>query len=102
MNLILIIIDSLRADHVGINGNSWINTPNLDALGNKSVRFTRAFPESLPTVQFRKAVHNGKRVYPFKNWKPYKPAPIPGWTPLPEEDLTIAEMLQEKATGPGL
>ncbi len=96
MNLILIIVDSLRADHVGINGNTWIKTPNMDKLGSESVRFTRAFPESLPTVQFRKAVHTGKRVYPFRNWTPYKPAPIPGWTPLPEEDVTLAEILQEK------
>jgi arylsulfatase A-like enzyme len=96
MNLVTIIIDSLRADHVGINGNSWIKTPNLDALGRESVRFTRAFPESLPTVQVRKALHTGRRTYPFRNWTPYKPAPVQGWTPLDEKDATLAEILQGK------
>jgi arylsulfatase A-like enzyme len=96
MNLVTIIIDSLRADHVGINGNSWIKTPNLDALGRESVRFTRAFPESLPTVQVRKALHTGRRIYPFRNWTPYKPAPTQGWTPLDEKDATMAEILQGK------
>lgn len=96
MNLVTIIIDSLRADHVGINGNSWIKTPNLDALGRESVRFTRAFPESLPTVQVRKALHTGRRTYPFRNWTPYKPAPTQGWTPLDEKDATMAEILQGK------
>jgi len=96
MNLVMIIIDSLRADHVGINGNPWIKTPCLDQFARDSVRFTRAYPESLPTVQVRRAVHTGKRIYPFRNWKPYKPAPIPGWTPLAETDTTMAEILQGK------
>jgi arylsulfatase A-like enzyme len=96
MNLVTIIIDSLRADHVGINGNSWIKTPSMDALGRESVRFTRAFPESMPTVQVRKALHTGKRVFPYRNWTPYKPAPTPGWTPLNESDATMAEILQGK------
>lgn len=96
MNLVTIIIDSLRADHVGINGNPWIKTPHMDALGRECVRFTRAFPESLPTVQVRKALHTGKRTFPYRNWTPYKPAPTPGWTPLPESDVTMAEILQGK------
>jgi len=50
MNVILIILDSLRADHVGCYGNKWIRTPNLDALAEESVVFTRTFPESLPTI----------------------------------------------------
>jgi arylsulfatase A-like enzyme len=32
MNVILIILDSLRADHVGCCGNRWIRTPTLDGL----------------------------------------------------------------------
>lgn len=55
MNLILIILDSLRADHVGCYGNTWIRTPTLDALADESVVFTRAFPESLPTIPAQRA-----------------------------------------------
>ena len=29
-NVVLVIIDSLRKDHVGAYGNTWIETPNLD------------------------------------------------------------------------
>ena len=97
MNLITIVIDNLRADHVGINGNPEIRTPNLDAFGKESVRFTRAFPESLPTLPVRRALHTGIRTFPFKNWIPYKEWPAtPGWTPIPEDQMTMSEILQEK------
>ena len=36
MNVVLIIIDSLRKDHVGAYGNSWIKTPSLDAFARES------------------------------------------------------------------
>src|SRR5687767_8209250 len=39
MNVILVIIDSLRSDHVGVYGNEWIKTANLDALARDSLRF---------------------------------------------------------------
>ncbi len=30
MNFIIIVSDTLRRDHLGCYGNSWIHTPNLD------------------------------------------------------------------------
>ena len=44
MNVILVILDSLRKDHIGIYGNDRIQTPNLDALAKESLRFGRAYP----------------------------------------------------------
>ena len=58
MNLVLVILDSLRRDHVGCYGNDWIKTPALDALATESIRFTNAYPESLPTVQARQSIYN--------------------------------------------
>ena len=55
MNVIVVIMDSLRKDHVGAYGNDWIQTPNLDALSKESLRFTRAYPESAPTICARRA-----------------------------------------------
>jgi len=43
MNVVLIIIDTLRQDHVGCYGNEWIKTPYLDSLAKESVLFTRAY-----------------------------------------------------------
>ena len=98
MNVVLVILDTLRKDHVGAYGNSWIKTPNLDALANESLRFTRAYPESLPTICARRAIHTGMRTWPFWNWKPPKgdDVVLPGWQPVPEGQPTLAEILQEE------
>ena len=39
-NVILVILDSLRKDHVGAYGNRQMETPTLDALAEESLRFT--------------------------------------------------------------
>jgi arylsulfatase A-like enzyme len=97
MNTVLIIIDTLRQDHVGSYGNSWIKTPNLDALARESVRFTNMMPESLPTLPCRRSVYTGCRVFPFENHQPQKGDFIglsPGWGPIDEDKETLAEILQ--------
>jgi arylsulfatase A-like enzyme len=98
LNVVLVILDTLRKDHVGAYGNSWIKTPNLDALANESLRFTRAYPESLPTICARRAIHTGMRTWPFWNWKPPKgdDVVLPGWQPVPEGQPTLAEILREE------
>lgn len=96
MNVILVILDSLRKDHVGVYGNDWIQTPTLDALSKESLRFTRSYPESIPTIPARRALHTGIRTWPFRNWIPQKgetffPA---GWQRIPEDQVTLSETLK--------
>jgi arylsulfatase A-like enzyme len=95
VNVILIILDSLRKDHIGVYGNDRIQTPNLDALAEESLRFTRAYPESLPTLCARRAIHTGMRTWPFRNFvrlpgETFQPA---GWQPIPEVQTTVSEIL---------
>jgi arylsulfatase A-like enzyme/Tfp pilus assembly protein PilF len=52
LNVVLITIDTLRADHVGCYGYKQIKTPNIDGLAADGVRFERAFavvPVTLPS-----------------------------------------------------
>ncbi len=52
LNVVLITIDTLRADHVGCYGYKQIKTPNIDALAGDGARFERAFavvPVTLPS-----------------------------------------------------
>jgi arylsulfatase A-like enzyme len=95
INVVLVIVDSLRKDHVGTYGNDWIQTPNLDALAEESLRFTRAYPESLPTICARRAIHTGFRTFPFLD-RPSEQqnAPAYGWLPIPREQATLAETLE--------
>lgn len=95
-NVVVVILDSLRKDHVGAYGNSWIKTPNLDALARDSLRFTRPYPESLPTLCARRAIHTGFRTWPFRDWHPPKDDDVwrYGWQPIPEGQTTLAEILK--------
>ena len=96
MNAILIMLDSLRADHLGCYGNTWIHSPAIDALAKESIRFSRANPEALPTIPARRAVHTGLRTFPFDNWVPEKGASSHryGWQRIPDEQVTLAEVLK--------
>ncbi len=67
-NVILIMLDSLRRDHVGAYGNDWIETPNIDALASEGVRFMNAYPEALPTIPVRRAMHTGMRTFPCRDY----------------------------------
>ncbi len=95
MNLILVVIDSLRADHLGCYGNSWIKTPNFDAFAKESVLFERCHPESLPTIPMRRCLHTGNRLFPFRDWqtKAGDTVTTPGWAPFRETDTTLSEIL---------
>ena len=95
MNVILVIIDTLRRDHLGAYGNDRMRTPTLDDLAKESLRFTRPYPESLPTICARRAIHTGMRTWPFRD-RPLeqKVAPVPGWLPIPWWQPTLAETLK--------
>ena len=95
-NVVLIIMDSLRKDHLGVYGNQRIETPNLDALAKESLRFTRAYPESAPTICARRAIHTGLRTWPFKDWRRYKGVDVglQGWQPIPNDQVTLAETMR--------
>lgn len=94
-NFVVIILDTLRAADVGCYGNEYIQTPHMDALARQSVRFSRAYPESLPTIPVRRALHTGRRAYPFRNYKHLKWGTVclPGWQPIDEAEDTLAENL---------
>ncbi|MDR7463166.1 MAG: sulfatase [Armatimonadota bacterium] len=98
MNVTLIIADTLRADHLGCYGNPWIRTPTLDHLATESIVFTRAYPEVLPTIPVRRTLHTGRRTFPCRDWFPRKgdTVRVPGWQPIPEEEVTLAEILQHE------
>jgi hypothetical protein len=92
-NVILIILDSLRRDHLGAYGNVQMKTPTLDTLAEEGLRFTRPYPDAMPTIPARRAIHTGMRTLPFKAH----------WAPIPQEQTTLAEILKKRrATTPRL
>lgn len=88
-NLLLVIVDSIRADHLGSYGRRNAHTPNLDALARDSLRFTSVYPEAFPTGPARATIYGGRRIFPFADWTappPDMPA-TPGWQDIPVQNL---------------
>jgi len=48
-DIVLVTVDSLRADHVGWHGYNRPTTPNLDGLADGATRFTEAFAHACST-----------------------------------------------------
>ena len=94
-NIVVVVSDTLRTAHLGCYGNRQIHTPNLDAFARRAVRFTRAYPESLPTIPMRRTLHTGRRAYPFRDYRPVKwdIVYLPGWQPIDNAEDTLAENL---------
>jgi len=82
MNVLCIISDTVRRDHLGCYGAKQIHTPCLDRLAADSVVFDRAYSGSFPTVPCRAELFTGRFVFPYLDWGP-----------LPADEVTTAEAL---------
>jgi len=88
-NLLVVTIDTLRADHVGAYGYEAASTPTLDALAERGVRFTNATSSVPLTGPSHATIFTG--VYP----------PVHGvrdnvFFPLDGSHTTLAERLQAR------
>ena len=64
-NVVLITIDTVRADHVGCYGATNVQTPTLDALAHDGIVFERAISQVPLTWPSHAAILTG--TYPFQN-----------------------------------
>jgi arylsulfatase A-like enzyme/Tfp pilus assembly protein PilF len=88
-NLLLISLDTLRADHVGCYGYAAAETPRLDALARSGLRFetaTTVVPLTLPA-------HSSLMTGTFPAWHGVRDN---GGFYLGDEQVTLAEVLHEK------
>ncbi|NOZ21680.1 MAG: sulfatase-like hydrolase/transferase [Planctomycetes bacterium] len=72
MNVILLVVDTLRYDHLGCNGNDWIRTPNLDRFAAEATVFDNSYTGSYPTIPHRTDVISGQYGAPFHEWLPLR------------------------------
>ena len=93
-NVVLIVVDTLRADHVGAYGGR-ARTPNIDALAARGLRFTRFYPEAMATVPARRSILTGRRVWPFRGWHEWPGLmSTPGWQPIADPASTFTSALR--------
>lgn len=61
MKVILLVIDTLRADHLGCYGYHRETSPNLDRLAREGVLFENAYPSDVPTQPSFTSLFTGQR-----------------------------------------
>jgi arylsulfatase A-like enzyme len=61
-NILFIMCDQLRADHLGCYGHPYLATKNIDALAARGVRFDRAFVQSGVCGPSRMSMYTGRYV----------------------------------------
>jgi len=84
VNVILIISDTFRRDHLGCYGNEWVHTPNLDQLAREGMLFDLAYTGSFPTVPHRCDIMTGR--FTFTHFE---------WGRLPDEEVVLSETLAQ-------
>ncbi len=85
MNVLVVMLDSLRQDFLGCGGHPYVKTPNIDQFAAESAMFSNTIAEYPITVPSRTALVAGH--YTFTN----RP-----WAPLRDDEVTLAQRLQEK------
>ena len=70
MNLVVLNIDTVRTDLLGVYGGETVETPNLDAFGSASLVFDESYAASFPTIPCRTDLFTGRFGEPFHPWLP--------------------------------
>ena len=100
-NIIYILADDLGYGELGSYGQTKIKTPNLDRMASEGMRFTQHYSGSPVCAPSRGTLLTGKHTghayirdnYEMGGWGPAEPE---GQLPLPPEEVTLGELLQEQ------
>jgi len=84
MNIIVIVSDTFRKDHLGCYGNKNIFTPSLDKFAESCIQFNNAYAASFPTMPNRADLLTGKFTFTYLDWGP-----------LPSKERLLTEVLQK-------
>jgi arylsulfatase A-like enzyme len=67
-DVVVVLLDSLNRHMLGCYGGTEFDTPNLDRLARRSVRFTNHHTGSLPCIPARHDLLVGALDFPWKPW----------------------------------
>jgi len=106
-NIVFILADDLGYAELGSYGQKKIKTPNLDQLAEDGMRFTDFYCGNAVCAPSRCVLLTGKHgghAYIRTNGDPGMMLPetkalgaeFPGQNPIPDDEVTIAEMLKQK------
>jgi arylsulfatase A-like enzyme len=95
-NVVIITLDTVRADHVGCYGYPVNTTPVLDALASSSTRYTRFVASSPWTVPTHASFFTGKFAFEHGAHGFKVDTPVNNVNPLPVGELTLAEVFWDE------
>ncbi len=90
-NVILLTVDTVRADHFGAYGYARDTTPNIDALAKHGTLFQNSWAHAPSTRYSMPAILTGR--YPLDV---YYDRSVSGWPGLATKNTTIAEVLEAR------
>lgn len=89
-NILFIMADQLRYDYLGCAGHPALQTPNIDALAARGVRFSEAYVQSPVCGPSRMCFYTGRYISTHgATWN---------YVPLPVSELTIGDHLRPLGT----
>lgn len=101
-NIVLFLVDDMGWNDVGCYGNTFHETPNIDAFAKQGMRFTNAYAACPVCSPTRASIMSGK--YPATlnltdfipgHWRPYEKLVVPKMNlQLPLKEVTLAEMVK--------
>lgn len=106
-NIVYFLADDLGYNELGCYGQKWIKTPNIDSIAKNGIRFTQHYSAQAVCAPARCSLMTGLHQghsYIRGNGNPVerrgkgtpKDLYFPGQNPIPDQSLTIAEVLKEQ------
>jgi len=90
LNIIQIVSDTFRRDHLGCYGNKWIHTEHLDRFAKEAMVFDRAYIASFPTIPHRRDIFTGRYAFTYSRWI------FGGEEPnLPRDEAILSQLLRQ-------
>ena len=93
-NILFIMCDQLRWDYLSCYGHPHLETPNIDGLAERGVRFTRAYCQAPLCGPSRSSIHTGRYMSShgaMANEDPLKPG-----------ELTLGDCMRDLGVAPVL
>lgn len=79
-NILFVMADQLRWDFLSCYGHPHLDTPNIDRIAGKGVRFDRAYVQSPVCGPSRASCYTGRTVFSHGSTWNRVPLPIGEWT----------------------
>jgi arylsulfatase A-like enzyme len=81
MNVLFLLLDTVRRDFLSCYGNNWVQTPNLAKLARRGVTFDNHYIGSMPCMPARRELTTGRYNFLHRGWGPVEPYDdaLPRW-----------------------